>query len=244
MEDTRVNRRAVLGTIGAGVASATVWANTGESTDDPSPRIKRDTELSAAVVDDQQLRRELVTTHAASVLGTLQDGGVLSAGADAFDFTTFDSDRAGIPAGTDFEGTAATTVSGESDDVTLLMASTQTDGRQVNLFVKPETDDSYAIVSPIDGNRAELYREDGLAGVDDPDGPLLYCLDSTQCTSRCTDCVYGSVVELEETFHCFACEDDDGSQTCCCEVVSAECSCSLECDSGGDDPTLTRETAV
>lgn len=244
MSEETPNRRAVLATIGAGMAGATVLARDGSGALDPAETPQtanaavRKTELAQAALDDRATRRELVTTHAESVVSRLREESILPGGTEAFDLDTFDPERTGLSRASDWEGTAAVTASQDGEEVTLFMTATNTDDRRIMLFVKPERDESYAIVRNRDSGMERLFRSDGTVGVDPANAEAsISCESYSYCGTTCIGCSNGLEYQFNNYVSCYVCSSGDSS-FCCCATTNSQCGCSTTCDDF-QTPTLT-----
>lgn len=231
-----VTRRTVLGTIGAGMAGATVLSGGGTASDDrPAEKLtgaRRTTRLADRLASDPTNRRAIVRDNAGGVIGQLRDRSVLSGGIEAFDFEQFDADRGRIDEQSAFEGTAVTTIEVDGEATTLVIASAYDGDTHVRLFVQPERDESYAIVAEPSG-ATRLIRGDGTVG--HAGTTSLDCSDGFDCLdTACSGCIAGTKYIERQTNDCFACQVD-GVEYCCCVITGTDCGCTVSCDSGGGD---------
>lgn len=202
--DSTVDRRSVLKAVGASAVGGVAFSGSTTASRRSMPEsVKR---TKAELADPTTVRRAL-GEHGETLLDELAGRGVLAtASASAFpsaELLTPDeySDAA--------EGATVRGVNVDGDWDAEIAASTETDAHAVELVVRPDRDQSYALVAPKDGG--DMYRL--ASGPNDDEVTVSnHCHYESQCLSYMA-CESGSYCQRQER-HCCD-EDGDGVEDEC-----------------------------
>lgn len=139
----------------------------------PPATVPAQTDVFTSLADDPTYRRQVIETHTGVVADEYASRGLLPATDpySAFDFGTYDSTRGILDLNDGFEGVSATGYV-ESDggepvaggqEITLVMASTYSNGTLVVLAARPELDTGFGVTYD-NGTTTASVGTDGLAG--------------------------------------------------------------------------------
>ena len=143
----------------------------------PSATVPAQTDVFNSLADDPTYRRQVIETHTSVVADEYASRGLLpeTEPYSAFDFGTYDSTRGILDLNDGFEGVSATGYV-ESDggkpaaggqEITLVMASTYSNGTLVVLAARPELDAGFGVTYD-NGTTTAAVDSDGLGAGDEP----------------------------------------------------------------------------
>lgn len=218
-DENRIKRRAILSGIGTTAAIATGAAGVSATEKKSSSTGKAQKKYK-----DQSAQKQVFRKHAGKVISELaQRNLVQSASLSEFEIGTFHEEKTRMEAQESNDGVAATAFKTEDGDVTpLVMLAKNTATHTIRIYVKPELQESYALVQAkqtgekfaIDPSKEKTELE-ATATCND------FYLCGDQCHNSCL--VGGTYMDQAEYYSCY-------------EETPDQCSCYLEGTScGGED---------
>lgn len=217
------NRRDVLRTVGT--ATAAGLSLTGTAAADTGPTRPQ----ALAQFRDRDARVNAFERHARPVLEELANRSIIeSASPEEFPHDRFDEETTRLTEAAD--DVSGVTVFRESDGTarTLLMSAKNTPTHTVRLFVKPETDESYAFVSSKDDGSSFVVKPSLEPTMTQEVTTEDHCgaKDDYICGDRCETTIHNCTVTCSKFYTTtyldwFKCGSD--FHDCCSEVTGTDC---------------------